>query len=149
MFQQSFLCPLMFDSEPHEVTEKATERNRMCVGDSVCVVLDKSWSNGSVSGPLIALRQELCLKLPLPSNTHSNNLKLSFLIETFHSLPCKHPAWPAGAHTITTSTLPQNKSPQQCSHMHRVPTPALMLCVACSLQALKNQTARRQLRRTC
>ncbi len=76
----------------------------------------------------------------------------SFLIEMFHSLPCKHPARLAGARTNSTSP-PQSASKgvptTPNTHPLMLLTLALMLCVVFALQALRNRTAPRQLRRTC
>lgn len=128
--------------------EQQREKECVCVCGSVCAVFNKAcckqdWHH---LGALEIVRHRLCPKLPLPSNTHTNTpLKLSFLIETFHSLPCKHPARLAGAHTISPSP-PQKKSPQLQAHAHSS-CPHIICCLylAGSQESDSSQTAKKDM----
>lgn len=108
-FQQRLLSYCLYvrpHSAPRRVTERATKRNKVGVCEGAYALFSTQHvtnKTGTIEG-LGDVRHRLCPKLPLPLNTH----KLSFLIETFHSLPCKHPVRPAGARTICTS-------PPQCA----------------------------------
>lgn len=67
-----------------------------CVCVSVCFSQQITGKQLRQRPPRLCVR-DFVLICPFPE-THTNN-KLSFLIKTFHSLPCKHPARLAGART--------------------------------------------------
>lgn len=83
------------------------------------------------------VRHRLCPKLPLPLNTHT----LSFLIETFHSLPCKHPARLAGAQAISPSASDSASEQYSDSCLHFT----CCLHLAGSQESDSSQTAKKDM----
>lgn len=125
----------------------------MCLwGKRVCVVFNKvcskqHWHHVTASE---IVRHRLCPKMPLPSNTHTctnTPLKLSFLIEMLHSLPCKHPASAAGVNTVSTSS-PQSASeepPTPSANMHSCPHVTCCVYPAGSQESDSSQTAKKDM----
>lgn len=141
----------MFHSQPHRSLKEQRESACVCEEKVYVLFLTRYVANntGTMSWPLRLCVTDFVLSCPfLETLTQTQTLKLSFLIEALHSLPCKHPARAAGVHTIQPPlrNLLQ-KSPQQLQTQTR--TLVLMLRVVCTLQALRNRTAPRQRRRTC
>lgn len=103
--------------------------------DFVCVFfLNKSRPNNWHRSPPSLCVRDLGLICPF-RETCTNN-KLAFLIETFHSLPCKHPARLAGAaEHFGTVPRPQKQAAvtlNQLAHKS-FPFPAAIIALTCRM----------------
>lgn len=106
-------------------------------------------NTGTMSWPLRLCVTDFVLSCPfLETLTQTQTLKLSFLIEALHSLPCKHPARAAGVHTISTSS-PQSASEEPTAtpnaNTHSCPHVTCCLYPAGSQESDSSQTAKKDM----
>lgn len=113
---QQWLVLLLFQNLTAQwTTQGHKESSRVCDWGRVCVVLNKArckqdWHH---VWALEIVRHRLYPKLPLLETLTlftNTPLRHSFLIETLHPLPCKHPARSAGAFLSPIHSASQKKS---------------------------------------